>query len=139
MSPHCDGDFVTWPIETQQAVSRLTLDEFGRSWHPPPRRSNRHFRYWIAMFCDGPVIHALVNCTRAGPALMPSGTRMSSRYVSTNLGHPILLITSAGLPLNVTLTGELTSWSGSDGNGSPGSMPGRVGPSPVACRMRTSP
>src|SRR5207248_2817700 len=51
----------------------------------------------------------------------------------------MLLITSAGLPLTVTSTGELTWTVGSVGNGWPGSTPGTVGPRPVASTINTSP
>jgi hypothetical protein len=39
----------------------------------------------------------------------------------------------------VTSTGELTAARGLDGNGWPGSTPGRVGPRPVANRDKISP
>src|SRR5437879_13483544 len=51
----------------------------------------------------------------------------------------MLLTTSAACPFTVTATGELTCSIASVGNGWPGSTPGRVGPRPVACTVKTSP
>src|SRR5207244_10349471 len=70
---------------------------------------------------------------------VPSGTRMSNRYVSAVPGQPILFTTSAGFPFTVTSSGEFTSCTGLSGNGVPGARPGRVGPSPVAVTMSVSP
>ena len=47
--------------------------------------------------------------------------------------------TSAGFPFTVTVTGELTAAVEFDGNVSPGSTAGTVGPRPVAKSDKTSP
>jgi hypothetical protein len=54
------------------------------------------------MFTGNPLIQAAVNWTAAGPDAVPSGTRISTRYVSTSPGHPIALIACAGCPFTTT-------------------------------------
>src|SRR5260370_38466521 len=58
---------------------------------------------------------------------------------STEPGKPTAARTSAGFPFTVTTTGEFTAAGVSDGNGWPGSTPGRTGPRPVAKRDKISP
>src|SRR5229473_3554229 len=84
-------------------------------------------------------MNAAVSRSAAIPGAVPSGTRMSRRYVSVVPGQPILFTTSAGLPFTVTSSGELTSCAGLSGNGVPGLRPGRVGPRPVAVTISVSP
>src|SRR5712692_5272042 len=84
-------------------------------------------------------MNAAVSRNAATPGAVPSGTRMSTRYVSVVPGQPILFTTSAGFPFTVTSSGELTSCTGLSGNGVPGARPGRVGPRPVAVTMSVSP
>src|SRR4051812_9739554 len=91
------------------------------------------------MLTARPGMNAAVTWSAAIPGVVPSGTRMSTRYVSLVPRQPILFSTSAGLPFTVTSSGELTSWIGVSGNGVPGARPGRVGPRPVTDRIRVSP
>src|SRR5437870_10745849 len=84
-------------------------------------------------------MNAAVSRSAAIPGAVPSGTRMSTRYVSVVPGQPILFNTSAGVPFSVTSSGELTTCTGLSGNGTPGLRPGRVGPRPVAVTMSVSP
>src|SRR6202162_3144334 len=74
----------------------------------------------------------------AGPFAVSGGTRKFTWYPSTAPGKPTALRTSAAFPLTVTSAGELTTASGLDGKGCPGSTAGTVGPSPVANRDKTS-
>src|SRR5713101_6739665 len=91
------------------------------------------------MLTSRPGINAAVTWTVAIPDAVPSGTRMSTRYVSVVPGQPILLSTSVGFPFTVTSSGELTSCAGLSGNDVPGMRPGRVGPRPVAVTISVSP
>src|SRR5947207_8831868 len=84
-------------------------------------------------------MNAAVSRSAAIPGAVPSGTRISTRYVSIEPGQQILFTTSAGFPFTVTSSGELTSCTGLSGNGVPGLRPGRVGPRPVAVAMSVSP
>src|SRR5229473_6748882 len=84
-------------------------------------------------------MNAEVTWSAAIPGAVPSGTRISKRYVSVVPGQPNLFSTSAGFPFTVTSSGELTSCVGLSGNGVPGARPGRVGPRPVAVTMSVSP
>src|ERR1700730_10525725 len=94
------------------------------------------------MFTGDAGIQAALNCITAVPDAILVGTPKSTRYMSNSPGQPIALITLVGWPFTVTSTGELINCSGFvgyGGNGWPGSTPGRVGPSPVAMVIRTSP
>src|SRR5262249_61756056 len=91
------------------------------------------------MLTSEPGMNAAVTWSVAVPGAVPSGTRMSSRYVSVVLGQPNLFTTSACFPFTVTSTGELTCCNGLSGNGAPGVRPGLVGPRPVAVTTSTSP
>ena len=58
------------------------------------------------------------------------------------LGQQRALTTRAALPLTVTSTGDLTTWtfaSASGGKGLPGSRLGQTGPSPLTLMMSISP
>src|SRR5262249_24185200 len=89
-----------------------------------------------------PAIQAALNWIVAIPDAVFGGIGKSTRYLSVSPGHAIALITSTGSPFTVTSVGELIrckAFAESDGNGSPGSTPGTVGPIPLTMLMRTSP
>src|SRR5216684_5117939 len=75
----------------------------------------------------------------ATPFAVSEGARKFTWYPSTAPGKPAAARTSARFPFTVTSIGELTKATGLDGNGWPGSTPGRVGPRPVAKRDKISP
>src|SRR5689334_15660655 len=75
----------------------------------------------------------------AGPFAAPGGIRKFTWYPSTAPGRPTALSTSADFPLTVTSTGELTDARRLEGNGWPGSTPGRTGPRPLIKSDRISP
>src|SRR5690348_6165352 len=91
------------------------------------------------MLTSCPEINAAVTWSAAIPGAVPSGTRISTRYVSVVPGQPNLLSTSAVFPFTVTSNGELTTCDGLSGNGVPGMRPGSVGPRPVAVTISVSP
>src|SRR5258708_5712434 len=106
---------------------------------PKNRWHKQRQDYWIAMLTGGPVIQAALTWMVAIPFAVFGGTRKFTWYPSTAPGYPTAASTSAAFPFTVTSRGEFTTARGSEGNGWPGSRPGRVGPRPVANRDKISP
>src|SRR5262245_950770 len=95
--------------------------------------------YWTGIRAGVPAIHPALSRITVGPFVASEGKRKLTWYPSTSPGRPTAPSTSAGFPFTATSMGEFTTAGGSDGNGWPGSIPGRVGPSPVANSDRISP